>query len=130
MKKVIITILAVFYLGVSSGATVDLHFCMGKLIDWGVSQEANEKCNNCGMEKGLSSDCCKDQQHKLTIEESPKASVIVYYFNTLGLSGSPTVYNGPAIINGSPLEKIGVLNDSTPRTQSIPAFIRNCTLRI
>ena len=130
MKKFVITILAVFYLGVSSGATVDIHYCMGQLIDWGISQDETEKCNNCGMEKGISSDCCKDQQHKLTIEESPKASAIVYYFNILGLNNPHTVYSYSRILFSDHLAEIGVYSDSPPRTRSIPAFIRNCTFRI
>ncbi|MGB4398547.1 MAG: hypothetical protein WBJ10_04185 [Daejeonella sp.] len=129
MKKVFLTILAFFYLGVSSGATVDIHFCMGQLTNWGFSQSESEKCNNCGMEKGISPDCCKDKQHKLTVKESPKASSTVYQFHTLGLSIPLSVYNHPGIINSN-LREISVLKDSPPPNQSIPAFIRNCTFRI
>ena len=130
MKKLITTILAIFYLGVSSGASIDMHYCMGQLIDWGISQDETEKCNNCGMEKGLSSDCCKDEQHKLAVKESPKASAIVYHFNTPGLNVHSAVYNGTGFIYVHPLEENRIVSDSPPPSQSIPAFIRNCTFRI
>lgn len=130
MKKFVITILAIFYLGASSGATVHLHYCMGQLIDWGISQSENKTCNNCGMEKGNSKDCCKDQEHKITVKDSPKASATVYYFNTLALPIPLTVYRDPRILYGDPLAVIGVHGDSPPRTQAIPVFIRNCTFRI
>lgn len=130
MKKFLLTILAIFYLGASSGATLHIHYCMGELIDWSISQNEDESCNNCGMEKGNSKDCCKDQQHKITVKDSPKASAIVYHFNTLGLTIPPTVYSDPRILYGDPLAENGVHVDSPPRTQSIPTFIRNCTFRI
>ena len=34
MKKAIVSILAVLYLCSSAGATVHLHYCMGKLVNW------------------------------------------------------------------------------------------------
>ena len=40
MKKLLITILALVYLTVSSGATVNLHYCMGKLMSWDLSLKA------------------------------------------------------------------------------------------
>lgn len=130
MKKFVITILAIFYLGASSGATVHLHYCMGQLIDWGISQSENEECANCGMEKGNSEDCCKEQEHKITVKDSPKASAIVYYFNTLGLNIPPTVYSDPRILYGDTFALKGVYSDSPPRTQATPVFVRNCTFRI
>ena len=130
MKKFILTILAIFYLGVSSGATVHLHFCMGKLIDWSILPDEADECSNCGMEKGNSADCCKEQEHKITVKDSPKASAIVYYFNTLGLNIPPTVYSDTRILYGDSLALKGVYSDSPPRTQAISVFIRNCTFRI
>ena len=130
MKKIVLTLLAFFYLGVSSGATVDIHFCMGKLIDWGISQSESEKCTNCGMEKGSSSDCCEDQQLKLTVKESPKASPVVYYFTSLSVYQTCTAYNISNFIDTSSLAESWAISDAPPRTKSVPAFIRNCTFRI
>ena len=51
MKKFITAILAVLYLGTSSGATIHMHYCMGKLADWGLGHQNSKTCGNCGMEK-------------------------------------------------------------------------------
>lgn len=130
MKKFIITILAVFYLGVSSGATVHLHYCMGKLIDWSFSHEEANECSNCGMEQGNSKNCCKDQHHKLTVKDSPKASIIVYHFNTWGLDIPLTAYKQLADLYIDSTEQDDLYIHSPPRTQATPAFIRNCNFRI
>jgi hypothetical protein len=39
MKKFITAILAVLYLGTSSGATIHMHYCMGKLAEWGLGHQ-------------------------------------------------------------------------------------------
>src|SRR5450432_582129 len=72
MKKVLATILAFVYLSTSMGATIHLHYCMGKLASWGLIDHESKKCAKCGMVKKTSSahyiatkmDCCKDE-HKL-----------------------------------------------------------------
>ena len=58
MKKILVSIFAVFYLVSSVGATVHLHYCMDKFINWSLLK-GGEKCNKCGMEKDGS--CCKDE---------------------------------------------------------------------
>jgi hypothetical protein len=65
MKKVFAIILALLYLGASTGATIQLHYCMGKLADWRLGNSKSESCGNCGMERTEeeASGCCKDE-HK------------------------------------------------------------------
>ena len=78
MKKLIITVLAVFYLGVSSGATMHFHYCMGELIEWGFTdnpKESAEDCSNCGMKKGVSGDCCKEQKQEFKLKEAQKVAI-------------------------------------------------------
>ena len=58
MKKILVSILAVFYLASSVGATVHLHYCMDKFIDWSLLK-GGDKCDKCGMEKN--GGCCKDE---------------------------------------------------------------------
>ena len=60
MKKVLVSILAIFYLSSSVGATIHLHYCMDKLINWSLLNGDGDKCDKCGMEKG--DGCCKDEE--------------------------------------------------------------------
>ena len=59
MKKVVASILAVFYLTSSMGATIHLHYCMDKLINWSLMKGNGDKCDKCGMKKDEG--CCKDE---------------------------------------------------------------------
>src|SRR6185295_20228695 len=58
MKKILVSILAVFYLATSVGATVHLHYCMDKFINWSLLK-GGDKCSKWGMEKD--GGCCKDE---------------------------------------------------------------------
>lgn len=71
MKKFITTLLAVFYLVTTSGATVHMHYCMGELASLSLSKNIAPSCAVCGMEKKEQSgkDCCKDD-HKVLKDDS------------------------------------------------------------
>ena len=73
MKKFIVAILAILYLSTSTGATIQLHYCMDRLVDWGIAHGDNSKCSNCGMEKGHKG-CCKDEYKLIKNENDQKLS--------------------------------------------------------
>src|SRR5688500_1465038 len=74
MKKLIIPILALFYLSMSVGATVHMHFCMGKLVEWGLSHNDSESCGACGMKKSDEKEngCCKDESKAIKLDTDQK----------------------------------------------------------
>jgi len=74
MKKVLAFILAIVYLSSTVGATVHLHYCMDKLINWTLNNEGS-KCKNCGMEKD--GGCCKDVNKfvKTSIDQSTTGAI-------------------------------------------------------
>lgn len=63
MKKLIVIILAIAYLGTSSGAVISMHHCMGKLANWTFGNDESKTCGKCGMEKKSNRGCCQDE-HK------------------------------------------------------------------
>jgi hypothetical protein len=67
MKKLFVAILALLYLGSSTGMNLELHYCMGKLADWDLGFNKSESCGQCGMKKGLEKNksCCKDESRFL-----------------------------------------------------------------
>ena len=64
MKKIFITILALIYITTSTGAVLHMHFCMGKLSDWGLGHNESATCGKCGMKEvmGSKKGCCRDEQ--------------------------------------------------------------------
>jgi len=131
MKKLLITVLAIFYLGVSSGATLHFHYCMGELIEWGLSNDLSEKsseCSNCGMKKGVSEDCCKDQKQEYKLKESQKTPVIIVQPNVFALA-TPNIPDFTQIILSTPAN-LNPESNAPPRTLKTAVFIRNCNFRI
>ena len=70
MKKLLIAILAIIYLGVSSGIAMNIHYCMGKLFSVEL-MHSNDKCHKCGMKYGKNS-CCNDKFKIVKLTDSHK----------------------------------------------------------
>ncbi len=60
MKKFLVAILALLYMSTSVGATVHMHYCMGKLANWGLGHQESKQCSKCGMTE-TGKGCCKDE---------------------------------------------------------------------
>ena len=82
MKKILTTILAFVYLSGSMGATIHLHYCMGKLASWGLIDHESTRCARCGMVKKNPSsqritsqtDCCRDEHKRIQTDKEQKLS--------------------------------------------------------
>lgn len=80
MKKVLTTILAFIYLSSSMGATIHLHYCMGKLASWGLIDHESKICAKCGMIKktpasqsiSFKTDCCRDEHKQIKTNNDQK----------------------------------------------------------
>lgn len=131
MKKLVITILAIFYLGVSSGATVHFHHCMGELVEWGFSDNSLDdsgKCPSCGMKQGNSELCCKNQKQELKLKESCKAPLNVYQSQTFTLV--PQTHIDLSIETITDVNQQDFNQIFVPQLGKIPTFLRNCNFRI
>ena len=103
MKKVLSVILAFVYLSTSMGATIHLHYCMGKLASWGLIDHESKNCARCGMVKKPSASrslttkmgCCRDEQKQIKTDKDQKLfpSEFFKYNNLL----QATAQNEPAV---------------------------------
>jgi hypothetical protein len=126
MKKLLLALMVILYSFSSSGATVQLHYCCGKLKDitWGPVQE-----KDCGMQQKMGSEpCCEtkavsakdqDQDHEFyTISFGSKVPVEpMVFLNRVQLE---------PIVNTFAVEPI--VHSSPPLKSSL--FILNCVFRI
>ncbi len=78
MKRLFATIFLIVYFVTSSGATIQLHFCMDKLMSWDVNGSAQSKCGTCGKEKKGHKGCCHDENRFVKIEKAHQASTLFY----------------------------------------------------
>lgn len=83
MKKVIILIVTLAYFVSTSGATIYLHKCMGKIVSWDFHGEKNDTCDKCGMHKNVAGNCCKDDVKVLKISNDQLLHASLYNFMSL-----------------------------------------------
>ena len=94
VKKVTIVILALLYLGLTTGVVKNLHYCMGELskVDYGYNK--HEACEKCGMTE--KEGCCDTQFKVVKVEDShqwqasaslnPPVSIPMYFYHPLVLA--------------------------------------------
>lgn len=132
MRKFLITILAVFYLGVSSGATVHFHYCMGQLVEWGLSStepENSSNCSKCGMEADAQSDCCKHQSKEAKVDKVQKIAENHFCFGVpaIDLRSGFSYYSIPSY---SLIMEANPVSNSPPDTGNAATYLRVCNFRI
>jgi hypothetical protein len=133
MKRFLAFILLFIYSATTIGATVELHYCMGKLSSWSLSwtEAKSKECSKCGMEKTEKSDkgCCHDESKLLKVQDDQKA-------NSLSLEIYKLPVAAPAINNHTVVyllpEINGVLphSNAPPRSSGTDICIYNCVFRI
>lgn len=72
MKKFLVSIFAVFYLGLSCGFAFNIHFCMGKISSVDLLSVNSNKCNKCGMKRMKG--CCDSKLTVVKITDSQQVS--------------------------------------------------------
>jgi hypothetical protein len=128
MKKLLVSIIAVFYLGTSVGATVNLHYCMGHFVNWDFSHEKDHTCKKCGMDKTKKNGCCEDKYKVLQLEKSQKAE------SSYKLAQPPAIAVTTSYLEFYPdfftsVSEERPVSNAPPRS-GVPVHIRLCVFRI
>ena len=94
MKKVAIVILALLYLGLSSGVVKNLHYCMGELNSVDYGYDLHDACNKCGMQE--KDGCCNTEFKIVKLEDSHQWEKSDFPRKSVSL---PLVENRPLLIS-------------------------------
>jgi len=138
MKKTLAAILAIIYLSTSMGATIHLHYCMGKLVAWGLMDNDNKDCVSCGMPKQQADDgcmvamkgCCHDEHKQIKNEKDQKpgqTSPELTRVAPVAILFSYSLWQDP-FVNSLTIRQPAV--NGPPLTDRVPVFLRNCNFRI
>jgi hypothetical protein len=102
---------------------------MNKPAGWSLFHLSKEKCGVCGMHKGNSKGCCKDEHKAVKFTSDQKASDNnVAKVQQLGQAFLLTiVYYSSALVQLQFREHSDL---SPPHLRSVLAFIYNCNFRI
>jgi hypothetical protein len=129
VKKIILSFFALFYLLVSTGFTVDRHYCMGQFVGVDFHNKENEACDRCGMTE-KNNGCCHDQTAYFKLPQGhtaqspiniPKSSIDIIIPS---LQQWPTISNWP--VSSTPVFRLIDL----PPPDGPPLYIRHCVFLI
>jgi hypothetical protein len=133
MKKLFVFILALIYLSEASGLGLHLHYCMDKLVSWGLT-ETNKKCpavkhSAHHLAQLVCQDCCKDEYKTAKLDNTEK-TVQFFFSKPISVKADPTIYYlEPGAIAIFTKIQVNSIN-APPNTHKVPIFIFNNIFRI
>ncbi|RFM27488.1 HYC_CC_PP family protein [Deminuibacter soli] len=131
MKKLIVAIIAMLYLGSSSGATLHLHYCMGELAQ--ATIELGEKdgraCEFCGMPKSSKQagkkGCCKDEHKSIQLSKDQKAAGAYISFLHAAAAIEPVQYAVANMVALPSIARSFPVANAPPSSSQPPIYLRN-----
>jgi len=131
MKKIITGILAVLYLSTSAGANIHMHYCMGKLVDWGLTDTNSKPCEKCGMKKSEGkTGCCNDENKFVKNNTDQKTTNTGLQMIKSWDPALPVSFiEIPSYIIHSSFRQT-TFSHSPPRSIGVEVYIRNCVFLI
>jgi len=128
VKKLIVSILAVFYLASSVGATVHLHYCMDKLVDLSLLNSNKDKCDKCGMEK--EGGCCKDENKFVKSNVDQKVAESTIQLKQIAAVATPAVFIYTSEYHFNSIIQENHLSHAPPRSNGVGINILNSVFRL
>jgi len=132
MKKFLISILTLVYIGTPTGVTLHMHYCMGKLADWGFGHNKSNTCGKCGMEKSEAKDsgCCRDEHKFIKNDTDQKtAEVGLQMLQVLAVALPVSFIEIPSNDFPSVTEENPICH-APSRSSGVAVYIRNCVFLI
>lgn len=115
----------------ATGATVNIHYCMGEYAGWELGHDEAKSCSSCGMDKKdpLSDNCCKDEHKSIKLDDVHKtAENFAVSLQAPSIVLSPyELYPSPKVIS---LSENYPVNHAPPGTPQEAAFIFIRSIRI
>jgi hypothetical protein len=130
MKKIFIFILAVVYLAASTGVMMQRHYCMNRLVGWSLTQQQDDMCNKCGMDKkSKTNDCCNDETIKVKISDDQQSNFITVHFEFPVYTVAHDHFVYESLLPVSSLHQ-HIYDHGPPGNLKVPVFLRNNVFRI
>lgn len=133
MKKFIVCILAFLYIASSTGATIHMHYCMGKLVEKGLWHGNAKKCGSCSAKDNNSAcnkKCCKDEHKLVKLDKDQKTAESVIQLLAFASLAAPVNFTEiPQVQIASNTQEYPV-NNGPPGSYKVQPYIFLCTFRI
>lgn len=129
MKRFITILLAFLYITLTSGFTVSVHYCMGKLASVNFKSQPDDVCNMCSK-PGKKGKCCKDEYKYCKVDVSSHEVAKVQQ----NIEPSVKALSLPVIILPVPALTVTHFNTfnnhGPPDPEHTPLYIQYCTYLI
>ncbi len=114
---------------VSTGFTVNLHYCMNKFHSWEVGTTDKDSCQKCGMNTEKSNGCCRDEVKTMKLQQDKvPVSAAVYHFS---IPAIPTSFVSWFLL---PVKEAAVIKDhrinGPPLFSKQEIYLNNCVFRL
>ena len=132
MKKFFIVILSFLYLSATFGATINMHFCMGKLVEISFFENHEDDCSKCGMEKDetAKNSCCKDESKEVKIDDDQK-STNIFLLNSMSTDSElPAQFYELQNHSFTSTQLATPKNHAPPPGKKVDIFLFNCSFLI
>lgn len=74
MKKIVVAISLMLYLGVSTGIVVNFHYCMDRLASTQIFGHEAKVCGQCGMHMDEAMGCCRDEVKVVKMDDDQRVT--------------------------------------------------------
>ena len=128
VKKFFLTILTFLYLLLSTGFTLEVHYCMGAIASIDISSNDESICAKCGM-KEKNTGCCRDEIKFYKFDKGFKSSKNIAYHQTL-VSAPVTTFNVQDYSRSLKSLEAKVTSSIEPVIGGPPIYLRNRVFRI
>ena len=133
MKKLILIILTLLYIGSNTGAVLHVHYCMGKLSgwDWGYVNKSNT-CSKCEMDKQnqKKNTCCKDEEKIFQDNIDQKTAESVYQLIPSAFFALPILVFDTPTFNFPSLVAEKQISCALISVDGVAVYIRDCVFLI
>jgi len=127
MKKFIISIITLIYLGTSIGAVIHMHYCMGELADWGWGHNTSKTCGSCGMNKSDEkyAGCCEDKYQFLKNDTDQRNTETRFHLAQSIAVASLVSFVSIGLVIFPAVKVINPVCHGLPRSNPIAVYILN-----
>ncbi|SHM65670.1 hypothetical protein SAMN05444266_109372 [Chitinophaga jiangningensis] len=134
MKKLVALILALLYMGTSTGATLHMHYCMGKLITVNLwhSDKDKQVCSKCGdnQRPSCAKKCCKDEHKTVKYDNDQHVTDSAMAAMQQLAVVTPVHFMGLQPVYITALVAEHPVSNAPPGNAKVPVHILHCTYRI
>jgi hypothetical protein len=125
LKKLLIILLMLVYAFSSTGATIHLHYCCGKLDKVSLSTQHND---DCPKQESAQKNCCKSKQVDLKIKaDQDLLAKWIATHKDLGTTKPTAHYEHLTPLS---LKQLKTFTTGPPLHAVVPLFIQYCVYRI